>query len=546
MAQSEAVKAKMAAIQQDYLNRLPERLAELDALWQAVVVAQWGAESVAAMRQNLHKLAGSGAIFGLYALSNQARALEQLCDAVLDAGGLDGLDELTAQGGVQLAQIRQAAMAGPRAGGAGVSLDRPPAVLYLLAENPSLAAQLRPHFSHFGLKFEQIAQVDVLLARLAQEPAAALLVEQPLLPALHARLSGEAPPILCLAERDDLESRLAAVAMGGRAFVPQPLDLGQLLERLDSLLEQHDRRPYKVAILTYSAPLGAYYRQLLRSEGLEVCLLQRAAGVLERLGEFLPELILLDTQLPDADGSLLGEVIRQHPQFVGVPLIFLIRPEEASSPPHRDYHSGDKLLSKPVPPELLVRAVRHRVERARLVRGQLLHDGLTGLLNHSAASEALLAELKRARRNQTQLAYVMLDLDHFKRVNDLHGHAVGDQVLRTIARLLRQRLRGSDLIGRYGGEEFAVVLPDIDAEGAAEVVNELREDFAAIEQQSDCGAFHVTFSAGVAMFPLFADAQALGVAADKALYAAKHAGRNRVMLAHPDAPETDITQAEAP
>lgn len=156
-----------------------------------------------------------------------------------------------------------------------------------------------------------------------------------------------------------------------------------------------------------------------------------------------------------------------------------------------------------------------------------LRDGLTGLLNHSAA-KARLDQLALGLGPDGRLCVMMLDIDHFKAVNDTYGHPVGDQVIRGLARLLKGRLRGTDLVGRYGGEGFLIGLPDIDLENACSVIDLIRRDFASLPHPCAGGALHATFSAGVAAYTSRASGKALIHAADDALLAAKHLGRNRV------------------
>ena len=170
------------------------------------------------------------------------------------------------------------------------------------------------------------------------------------------------------------------------------------------------------------------------------------------------------------------------------------------------------------------------LENARLhdmVERQALVDGLTGLANRRAASDALHAEAARAERLETQLSVVLADLDEFKEVNDLHGHAVGDEVLRVVAEVLRETLRESDVAGRWGGEEFLLLLPGADEEGAAQLAERVRVALAARSIPSVPG-LRVTASFGVAEYAGEANPEQLLEAADGALYRAKRAGKDRV------------------
>jgi diguanylate cyclase (GGDEF)-like protein len=177
------------------------------------------------------------------------------------------------------------------------------------------------------------------------------------------------------------------------------------------------------------------------------------------------------------------------------------------------------------------------LENARLhgmVERQALADGLTGLANRRAAADALHAEAARAQRLETPLSVALADLDGFKEVNDVHGHAVGDEVLRVFADVLRETLRESDVAGRWGGEEFLLLLPGADEEGAAQLADRVR--IALAEREID-GApdLRVTASFGVAEYEGQANTEQLVDAADAALYRAKRAGKNRVERAVPTA-----------
>jgi diguanylate cyclase (GGDEF)-like protein len=250
------------------------------------------------------------------------------------------------------------------------------------------------------------------------------------------------------------------------------------------------------------------------------------------LRSFQADLLLLDMHMPGCTGLELAAVIRQQPAYVGLPIVFL---SGETDPLHqstaRDL-GGDDYLVKPIRPEALVHAVTTRAHRARAMRAMMMRDSLTGLFNHSATTDLLELEIERARRNNTPLSVVMIDIDHFKTVNDNYGHSAGDAVLRDLARLLQQRLRRSDVIGRYGGEEFLLILPNTPGLAAAQLIDAIRISFSALRHSSADGDVHVTFSAGIAQLPPHEDTPIqLVQSADKALYRAKRAGRNQVRRA---------------
>jgi len=175
-------------------------------------------------------------------------------------------------------------------------------------------------------------------------------------------------------------------------------------------------------------------------------------------------------------------------------------------------------------------AAIENARRYREARQMAETDALTGFFNQRYFHETLRRESLRAQRYDRRLALVIVDLDDFKAVNDRHGHAVGDEVLVGIASLLRSRLRPRDSAGRIGGEEFLLLLPNTDADGARAVVDRLREAAAHCAPSAAQPALRVTFSAGVAAAAAGETVEALYARADQALYLAKAAGRDRCVV----------------
>jgi diguanylate cyclase (GGDEF)-like protein len=184
-------------------------------------------------------------------------------------------------------------------------------------------------------------------------------------------------------------------------------------------------------------------------------------------------------------------------------------------------------------PEELVASVSITAERYRQLRRWMTRDSLTALLNHTHIIEELEREVALAHKECRLLSYAMVDIDHFKLVNDSHGHAVGDRVIKCLSRLLRGGMGKPNAVGRYGGEEFAVILSGQTLMRAAQKMDELRQSFSQLTQRSPVADdFHSTISIGVAQLKDGMTAQQLIDAADLALYQAKAAGRNQVGLAH--------------
>ena len=159
-----------------------------------------------------------------------------------------------------------------------------------------------------------------------------------------------------------------------------------------------------------------------------------------------------------------------------------------------------------------------------------LRDPLTGLANRRHFRSVLEREIDRVTRSGEAALLLMLDIDHFKQVNDTYGHLAGDRVLQAVAQTLNACVRPMDTLARYGGEEFAVVLPDTDAATALKVLDEIRQRFAEISYPAQPMDLSCTFSCGIAEVTEDMDTNTLSKQADEALYVAKRGGRNRVEI----------------
>lgn len=197
----------------------------------------------------------------------------------------------------------------------------------------------------------------------------------------------------------------------------------------------------------------------------------------------------------------------------------------------RIFQAGaDDYVSKPISGPELISRLFNRLERTKLLQNLAELDALTGLANRRKSSYDITNVLRLALRHDRPVSFAMLDLDHFKPINDTYGHATGDLVLHRFGEMLRESFRADDVVGRWGGEEFVVVMADTDAPSAVERLSLLLQQWRSHEFiLDDEVCLQVTFSAGVAQFPEDGDdLPTLYRRADQALYRAKEAGRGRV------------------
>lgn len=337
-------------------------------------------------------------------------------------------------------------------------------------------------------------------------------------------------PVLFISQNDTLEARLASVRAQGKAFLTTPIDMAQLIEKIQSSTYREQTEPYRILIVEDSRAQAYFVATTLNNAGMITEVVHDPFQLMKTVIDFRPELILMDIYLPKCTGIELANVIRQQDAYVGVPIVFLSSEQDLSRQLHAMMLGGDDFLTKPITPEHLVSAINSRASRSRIIRGYMMRDSLTGLLNHTYLLEQLEIELSRCQRQGLPLCFAMIDIDHFKEVNDTYGHPVGDRVIKSLSHLLSQRLRKTDTIGRYGGEEFAVILPNTDLDSSYRIIEEIRQSFEDLKHYAGETIFRATFSAGIASMQQHST-RLLTETADHALYQAKSSGRNIIHLA---------------
>jgi len=312
-----------------------------------------------------------------------------------------------------------------------------------------------------------------------------------------------------------------------------------------------ERTPLRILIVDDSPEDRELVRRLLE-KGFDrtpiVAETDTAEEALERIRVAEPHCILLDHQLPGCDGLSFLSALRLSGGDRQIAVVMLTGGgDERIAVQALKRGAQDYLPKAALGSQALRRAIRDAMRQAAEqseLRRSARVDDLTGALNRRALEERLAEEVRRAQRHRKPICILMMDLDHFKAVNDRFGHRIGDAVLSRTGRLLRANLRAGDFVGRYGGEEFCVVLTETPLSGARVVAERIRRSLALQACEAPDGAsVRVTCSVGVAeLDPATPDGTDGVDRADRALYRAKAGGRDRVEL---DLPERDCTGASA-
>lgn len=341
------------------------------------------------------------------------------------------------------------------------------------------------------------------------------------------RANCPASQLFCLDVDARIEPIVALLRAGIDVTIPFEEQSSVILSRILDLVQTNEQEKSRVLIVEDSQVAMTVIQRTLAQHDIDTLAVHDPGQLLDALKTYRPDLVLTDMHMPLFNGIEVTRVLRQMPDYHLLPIVYLSGESEVGMQVEALRLGGDQFLIKPFNPILLAAIVQSKIERYRETQRSTHLDGLTGLLNHTATKSRLKIMVERAANNSA-LTVSMLDIDHFKSVNDTYGHPVGDQVIRGLAWLLKGRLRSSDLIGRYGGEEFLIALQDVAPEQAACVIDRIRGDFATLPHTHAHGTLYASFSAGIASYPQERTAEGLTEAADGAMLQAKRLGRNRV------------------
>ncbi len=466
-----------------------------------------------------HQLAGSGGTFGFPLVSELARRCEDLLKS--DAAAAQMVEWVAAM---------KAEVAIPDAGATSVELDPEPepdeevadprAVnlpgVLVVSEDPELVERLRMEAGRRGLRLFIAPRAEASQSFALDKPDAVLLdLSLPDAVEILAELRRDHPDVavLALAVADRFADRLRVAEHGAAGFLPASTPPAEVIDHVTLVLQRRAGAGDRVLVVSHDRAAQAE----LEAAGLEVVTLPSEGDVWDELTRVNPAAIILGEH--DLE---LARVLRNDRRWSIVPVVVVgdVEPEIVFAAGADDIAPTDQLVAR----------VRNHLARNRVHQSLADTDPLTGLRNRRTSTSALSHLIRLAERLDRPVCVVEIDVDHFKKVNDTHGHIAGDSVLRRLGELLKTSFRGEDVVARWGGEEFVVGLFGLDREGAIDRVGDLLGRFRSEAFINNDGEeFTLTFSAGVAQYPSDgADLESLYDAADQALYAAKRNGRDQV------------------
>jgi diguanylate cyclase (GGDEF)-like protein len=531
-------------LREKFIRNSAGRLDDLAALVSLLAANPADPGTLDETMRKMHGLAGLGATFGFNDVTTIARRAEIECQQVM-ADARPAPADLIGRLRDAVEALRQEFVRGGAAAppiNTGIARSEVHADVVLLEDDPIAHEMLLRVLEKQGYSVRS-AHTKGHALRLIDEKTPDALVSDVLVPDgsgydvvshLRARTGGEVPPVIVTSAVQGFLDRVEAVRVGADAFFEKPIDFAAFVRTLENLLERtREITPRALLVTTRDADTD-FIESIFGSAGYNLRVSREPRRFDAELSGLRPDLVLLAADLEDGGAYDLTRWLRQKGGLATVPVLML-GGDGSTEMRIRCVRAGaDDWLPDGVAPGLLLATAAARIERARYVRNLLEHDGLTGLLTHSAFMSQLHRLWHEHERHTGRTpSLILIDVDHFKRVNDSYGHPVGDRVLAALGVLLRGSLRRSDIIGRYGGEEFAVLLDDLPTQDAARLMDRIRADAAALQHSDDGGgSFRVTFSAGVASIPAgTTEPEAWTSAADQALYRAKNEGRNCVVTA---------------
>jgi len=336
--------------------------------------------------------------------------------------------------------------------------------------------------------------------------------------------------VILVSGSDSVNLRLKAVRAGIGGYVTKPFDINLLVSNIRWICNLDVNRPFHVVLLDDQESIGHYLRSYAESMDINLTFFTASEKLIEALDTGIPDLFLLDVNVPNISGIEVCRILRQQKRFDYVPIVFLSSDDSLDTKLDALSAGADDVIIKDNAPDIIFKQVEKRIVRGQRIRAMAVKDSLTGLLNHGQMMDAAGSALRLARRNNSSITVAMLDIDNFKSVNDTHGHIIGDNVIVGLAQLLKTSTRETDIVGRYGGEEFIIIFHSEDLSTIESKLQEMLQTFNQLKFNDGDNMFSCSFSCGVATARPNETVKDVINRADQVMYDVKRTGKNAVKI----------------
>lgn len=541
---------KLEVLRARYRKELPLKLSQIKAQFDIGIQSGFDEDSFELFYRLVHNLVGSGATFGLVNVSKSAKMLDDALrhfvikniyptkkeaegfrlqmESLMFACQNQSSDVSTTYRNTF--SVREHEVEKSR-----ISTTK---TIFLIDDDSFVHDDLKIQLEHFGYNVKSFSDTKSFELAAKQYPPDAVIMDVMFpyskdegissMRRLRMHLS-KLCALFFISVKDDFVTRANAVSVGSDGFFAKPVDIASLVDKLDTMAQKNTDKPTRVLILDDEQTVAEYHASILNAGGIETKCINDPVQVLDAMAEYQPDILLTDFYMPSFCGLDVAKVIRQMDEYLTIPIIYLSLEGDLTIQSKAIGAGAEDFLCKPVDPNELLQKIKNKASRYKKMRDKIQHDSLTKLYNHITIIETLDKEIELARRHGHTLSFAMIDVDYFKKINDNYGHQAGDTVLKTLSRLLKQRVRSSDIVGRYGGEEFCIILPHTTQSDAIKLLDSIRMHFEQLRYFSAGNEYHSTFSCGICEWNENMNVLSVVNYADKAMYEAKRNGRNKVL-----------------
>jgi len=540
---------KFERIREIYVESFPEKIQTLRACWASLTSADDHAELLSDLRVEVHKIAGSSGSHEFSNIHTLAKTTEaEIVEVVETKSKWADVNKKIDNYIQQLVDLLESELLIynfsdnsediiPRLD--SLQLSHRELVIFIISHRAvelSLLSNLLESRGFTVIAFSKIDRAEEMSATVAPSVVVVDLGDadecklEKHTKSNFTSAQGDIPAFVVISRRDDITTRKMAAQFEAEAFFATPINAHNFCSTLDVLLEERGSNATGVLIMDTQDQRIEYIQKALQCENIRSRIIRDTVSLTDELVNFKPDLILIGCD-DQQDWQDAIKIIRLHESHFNMPIICLVEEENAQTKLEVQQVGADDCIIGQKLQGRQYQVLKQKILRSRRANHLIIMDSLTGALNRDAFLERANEEISLAIRRKESVCLAMIDVDHFKQINDQNGHVIGDYVLRHISDYLNNRLRRSDVVGRYAGDEFLVLLPDTDLDSAYLVLDMIRKNLVAHDIKVNNADVRVSISLGLVAArptePL--DIESLIIDVDKKLYEAKVAGRNMLV-----------------